>query len=240
MAQKIKIKRGTQSQIDSGSLSLGEMGFTTDTKRLYIGNGIGKTLLSTSWGLLGNGDLQYNDGNPTTSESPTAGNHLANKTYVDNELSGALTDYVKKDGSVAFTGNQSIGGFKLTDLDSPTVSGDAVNKAYADEHIRADGTRTFTGDQSMGGFNITNLNAPSGALDAAHKDYVDRMSLNGDLFETDSEDNLMPFWGKFIFEIDGDDNVMLTEDGLVDADFEIDGDGNIMPKLERVDGGTFI
>lgn len=39
---------------------------------------------------------------------------------------------IVKDGSVAFTGDQSMGGFKLTDLADPTVADDAATKQYVD------------------------------------------------------------------------------------------------------------
>jgi hypothetical protein len=39
---------------------------------------------------------------------------------------------IKKDGSVAFTANQSMGGFKLTNLNSPTAAQDAASKSYVD------------------------------------------------------------------------------------------------------------
>jgi hypothetical protein len=41
-------------------------------------------------------------------------------------------DVIKKNGSVAFTAAQSMGGFKLTSVAAPTASGDAANKAYVD------------------------------------------------------------------------------------------------------------
>jgi hypothetical protein len=41
-------------------------------------------------------------------------------------------DVIKKDGSVAFTAAQSMGGFKLTSLAAGTVSSDAVNKGQLD------------------------------------------------------------------------------------------------------------
>jgi len=44
-------------------------------------------------------------------------------------------NFTKKDGSVAFTGNQSMGNNKLTTLATPTDSGDATNKAYVDTQI---------------------------------------------------------------------------------------------------------
>jgi hypothetical protein len=39
MAQKIQIRRGTASQLASLTLDAGELGYTTDTKRLYCGDG---------------------------------------------------------------------------------------------------------------------------------------------------------------------------------------------------------
>jgi hypothetical protein len=49
---EIKLMSGTRSEIDSGSLSLGEVAFATDTKEVFIGDGsnkhfIGKTLINT-------------------------------------------------------------------------------------------------------------------------------------------------------------------------------------------------
>lgn len=44
-------------------------------------------------------------------------------------------NFIKKDGSVAFTGAQSMGNNKLTTLATPTDSGDATTKAYVDNLI---------------------------------------------------------------------------------------------------------
>jgi hypothetical protein len=41
-------------------------------------------------------------------------------------------DVIKKDGSVAFTADQSMGGFKLTNLLNPTADQDAASKSYVD------------------------------------------------------------------------------------------------------------
>jgi hypothetical protein len=46
-------------------------------------------------------------------------------------------NFVKKDGTVAFTGNQSMGNNKLTTLGTPTDSGDATTKGYVDGLIAA-------------------------------------------------------------------------------------------------------
>lgn len=47
-------------------------------------------------------------------------------------LSKLATAVIAANGSQAFTNDQSMGGFKLTNLADPTSAGDAVNKAYAD------------------------------------------------------------------------------------------------------------
>ena len=44
--------------------------------------------------------------------------------YVDGSL------YIKKDGTIAFTGDQSMGNFKITALGNPTDDQDAATKAY--------------------------------------------------------------------------------------------------------------
>lgn len=44
-------------------------------------------------------------------------------------------DVIKKDGSVAFTADQSMGGFKLTSLAAPTSASDAATKGYVDNAL---------------------------------------------------------------------------------------------------------
>lgn len=44
-------------------------------------------------------------------------------------------NFIKKDGTVAFTGSQSMGNNKLTTLATPTDAGDATTKSYVDNLI---------------------------------------------------------------------------------------------------------
>lgn len=44
-------------------------------------------------------------------------------------------NFVNKDGSVAFTGNQSLGGNLITNLATPSSNNDAANKSYVDTQI---------------------------------------------------------------------------------------------------------
>ena len=53
-------------------------------------------------------------------------------TYGQVKVKANDSAVIKKDGSVAFTGAQSMGGFRLMNLASPSGSSDAVTKAYAD------------------------------------------------------------------------------------------------------------
>lgn len=44
-------------------------------------------------------------------------------------------NFIKRDGAVAFTGNQSMGGNLLTNVQTPSATTDAANKAYVDTQI---------------------------------------------------------------------------------------------------------
>jgi hypothetical protein len=95
--------------------------------------------------------LQFNDsaelGVKVLDEDDLSGNsdqHLPTqqsvKAYVDSSISnlGAVADgkFIHKDGSVAFTGDQSMGGFKLTNLGTPTQDTDAATKLYVDMAVQ--------------------------------------------------------------------------------------------------------
>lgn len=85
--------------------------------------------------------------------------------------------FIEKDGSVAFTGDQSMGSNKLTDVADPVAAQDAATKSYVDsldgDNIKKDGSVAFTADQSLGGNKLTNVADPSANQDAATKAYVD-------------------------------------------------------------------
>lgn len=70
---------------------------------------------------------------------PTPTNYSAANDLVTTHLAGVDTALglraldsavIKKDGSVAFTGDQSLGGFKITNLANPVAGTDAANKDY--------------------------------------------------------------------------------------------------------------
>ena len=86
-------------------------------------------------------------------------------------------------GSVTYSANQPMGGFKLTGLSAGSVNGDSVRyeqlvlKADDNIVIKKDGSVTYTAAQSMGGFKLTNLAAATSGSDALRKDQA--MLLDG-------------------------------------------------------------
>jgi hypothetical protein len=100
------------------------------------------------------------------------------KVQVDAALALKANDniVIKKDGSVPFTADQSMGGNKLTNLADAITSGDATNKGQLDTGLALKVSRagdTLSGVLNMGGNKITNLDVPMNASDAATKGYVD-------------------------------------------------------------------
>jgi hypothetical protein len=61
-----------------------------------------------------------------------------------NDLASALTDSVAADGQTSMTGNLNLNSNKIVNLLTPTVSTDAVTKAYADALVGGTGAGSFT------------------------------------------------------------------------------------------------
>lgn len=85
------------------------------------------------------------------------------------ETKAADNIVIKKDGSVTYTANQPMGGFKLTGLGAGSTAGDSVRYEQA---ILASGVNAFAADQSMGGFKLTNLADPGANGDAVNLGYL--------------------------------------------------------------------
>jgi hypothetical protein len=123
---------------------------------------------------------------PVSGVSGTTDNTLTTKEYVDSRTAEVSGDYILKDGSVAFTGNQSMGSNKLTSVTNPTADQDAATKVYVDEntvdvsgnYILKAGTVAFTGNQSMGSNKLTSVTNPTADQDAATKVYVDENTVD--------------------------------------------------------------
>ena len=85
-------------------------------------------------------------------------------------LSKLAEAVVQADGGQAFTGNQSMGGFKLTSLGTPVSAGDAANKSYVDAvavglrdfkdsvRVATTGNITLSGTQTIDGVSVVAAN----------------------------------------------------------------------------------
>ncbi len=69
------------------------------------------------------------------SADPAANLDASSKQYVDSSTATAAANYIRKDGTVAFTGPQSLGSNKLTSVAEPTLAQDAATKNYSDTKI---------------------------------------------------------------------------------------------------------
>jgi len=88
----------------------------------------------------GSGTYSLPAGNPVVTGT-TIASTWANNTM--NDLASALTDSVAADGQTSMTGNLNLNSNKIVNLATPTLSTDAVTKAYADALVSG-GTGSFT------------------------------------------------------------------------------------------------
>ena len=118
------------------------------------------------------------DGNKTFSKAITmsqegsANNHLVTKGYVDDEIakipSGSggsggnidISNFLKKDGSVAMTGDLNMNEQRVKNTLDPTDEQDTVNKRYLEsqltDYLKRNGQNTMTFDLNMNNYKIVN------------------------------------------------------------------------------------
>ena len=112
---------------------------------------------------------------------PTGGDQAVNKKYVDDEIK-KLPLYVKKDGTIAMTGDLNMNGHKITGGGLPTNQSDVANKQYVDleiakipqsDYLRKDGSTPMTGNLDMGNKQIKSIAEPTDDTDAITKKYFE-------------------------------------------------------------------
>ena len=159
MSNKIQIKRGEAT--DLPVLDVGEPGFCTDLKKVYIGDG------SSNLGIITNNIFDANTILVATSDDSPVALPVSSQTVVGRQggnivalpLGISDNNIIEVDGSIVaadfakFTSNGlegrsaaeviadlssqagadfSLNNQKITSLGTPTADNDAVNKAYAD------------------------------------------------------------------------------------------------------------
>ena len=121
----------------------------------------------------------------TMIQEGSANNHLVTKKYVDDEIakipsgSGA-SNFLKKDGSVAMTGDLNMNEQRVKNTLDPSDEQDTVNKRFLEsqlnDYLKRNGQNTMTFDLNMNSYKIVNLKditSSSNDSEAVNKKYVD-------------------------------------------------------------------
>ena len=96
-------------------------------------------------------------------KTPTDVNEPATKSYTDNLVNTKVADYVKRDGTVAMTGDFNTNGHKILNLRTPTSNSEPATKNYVDNNfLNLDGSEKMTGNLDMNNKQINNLPLPTG------------------------------------------------------------------------------
>jgi hypothetical protein len=73
-------------------------------------------------------------------------------------------NFTKRDGSVAFTADQSMGGFKVTNLGTPTATTDAATKAYVDSVAQGLSVKTAVRVATTANITLSGIQTIDGVL----------------------------------------------------------------------------
>ena len=133
----LRIRRGTNSQRTSVTLDIGEIAYTTDTKKLYIGDGItsgGVNVLATSAGV----GLQWN-------------NSTQSLDYVGGPGTG-ISEIVQ-DTTPQLGGDLDLNGYSITGAGSVNVTGTLASSLGLGANLSLNG-HNITG---TGGIDVTGL-----------------------------------------------------------------------------------
>lgn len=96
----------------------------------------------------------------------------AYNNFTADMMNNGLSLCLVRDGQAAMTGSLNAGGFRITNLLTPSLATDTATKAYADLMLPLAGG-TLSGVLVMGANKITGLGAPTVGTDATTKTYVD-------------------------------------------------------------------
>ena len=187
----LRIRRGTEAQRPSATFDLGEIVYTTDTNKLYVGDGVnlgGKNILATSagLGLAWNPTTQRLDFNGSgtgilavsADTSPTLGGNLNLNTRNitgtgDINITGTITatqfvgTRVSADISPTLGGNLNLDTRNITGTGNINITGTITATQFVGTRVSVDTSPTLGGNLTLGGFNISgngNISIASGNI----------------------------------------------------------------------------
>ena len=103
--------------------------------------------------LTSDGNYDIDNKKLTNVMTPTTDADAATKKYIDDHVTNVhQTGYLKKDGSVAMTGDLNVGGHKITNLATPTTQTGATTKKYVDDGLNSKvaQSQVMAGDAEVG------------------------------------------------------------------------------------------
>lgn len=102
----------------------------------------------------------------------------ASAAIASTKLADGL-NFIQKNGSVAFTANQSFGGFKATNLAAPSTDTDAATKAYVDSIAQGLSTKTAVRAATTGNITLSGTQTIDGvALSVGNRVLVKNQTTN--------------------------------------------------------------
>ena len=134
---------------------------TSAVNRKYVNDELHKKLDKNKDFSMGNNKI-------TSLRNPDDSNELVNKSYVDQKVSQAggsgsvdLTPYLKKDGSVALTGNLNMSQKRIINCGLASGQFDVTTKSYVDNQfsrcLRLDGSNKMASNLDMNNQRIKNV-----------------------------------------------------------------------------------
>ena len=103
--------------------------------------------------LTSDGNYDIDNKKLTNVATPTTNADAATKKYIDDHIGNVhQTGYLKKDGSVAMTGDLNVGNHKITNLATPTTQTGATTKKYVDDglNLKVAQSQVMTSDAEVG------------------------------------------------------------------------------------------
>lgn len=172
----LRIRRGTNSQRTGVTLDIGEIAYTTDTKKLYVGDGItagGVNILSTSagTGLTWNSTTQSLDVIPgggaltevVQDTSPQLGGNLdLNGKNITGAGDISTTGTIV--ASQGLGGNLSLNGNNITGVGNINISGSITGTNFSGDILATDATTILNHSNKTLAINSISLNSGFGSV----------------------------------------------------------------------------